>query len=257
MKINLIIGAGQLGSRHLQALIRVDYLQKIFVLDPSKSSLDIAKKRAAEIITDTEIVYVDDWEKIPLILDLVIVATNADVRFEICNHLFGCFDVKYAILEKVLFQDISSFEKIEELIVEKKIKVWVNHPRREWIVYRDLKESFLIDDRLISFEFFGSNWGLASNSLHLIDLCSYLSSSEVSEIDSEFVDNVLLESKRSGFIEFSGIISGTLNNGVDFFLNAFKSEKIECIFDIKDISYMGFVDVLKNIFSIKKKINFA
>ena len=34
-----------------------------------------------------------------------------------------------------------------------------------------------------------------------------------------------------------------------------KLEKIDCIFDIKDIAYMGFVDVLKNIFSIKRKIN--
>jgi lipid-A-disaccharide synthase len=34
-----------------------------------------------------------------------------------------------------------------------------------------------------------------------------------------------------------------------------KSEKINCIFDIKDIAYMGFIDVLKNIFSIKAKIN--
>jgi lipid-A-disaccharide synthase len=34
-----------------------------------------------------------------------------------------------------------------------------------------------------------------------------------------------------------------------------KSEKIDCIFDIKDIAYMGFTDVLKNLFSIKEKIN--
>ena len=34
-----------------------------------------------------------------------------------------------------------------------------------------------------------------------------------------------------------------------------KLEKIDCIFDIKDIAYMGFIDVLKNIFSIKAKIN--
>ena len=30
-----------------------------------------------------------------------------------------------------------------------------------------------------------------------------------------------------------------------------KLEKIDCIFDIKDIAYMGFTDVLKNLFSIK------
>ena len=34
-----------------------------------------------------------------------------------------------------------------------------------------------------------------------------------------------------------------------------KSEKVNCIFDIKDIAYMGLIDVLKNLFSIKKKIN--
>ena len=34
-----------------------------------------------------------------------------------------------------------------------------------------------------------------------------------------------------------------------------KLEKIDCIFDIKDIAYLGFTDVLKNLFSIKEKIN--
>ena len=35
-----------------------------------------------------------------------------------------------------------------------------------------------------------------------------------------------------------------------------KLEKIDCIFDIKDIAYMGFIDVLKNLFSIKKKLTY-
>ena len=34
-----------------------------------------------------------------------------------------------------------------------------------------------------------------------------------------------------------------------------KSEKIDCIFDIKEIAYMGFIDVLKNLFALKKKID--
>ena len=36
-----------------------------------------------------------------------------------------------------------------------------------------------------------------------------------------------------------------------------KSEKIDCVFDIKEIAYMGFIDVLKNLFAIKKKIDLA
>jgi lipid-A-disaccharide synthase len=39
--------------------------------------------------------------------------------------------------------------------------------------------------------------------------------------------------------------------------NHLKSEKINCIFDIKDIAFMGIIDVLKNLFVIKKKINFT
>lgn len=34
-----------------------------------------------------------------------------------------------------------------------------------------------------------------------------------------------------------------------------KSQNIDCIFDIKDIAYMGLIDVLRNLFSIKEKIN--
>jgi lipid-A-disaccharide synthase len=34
-----------------------------------------------------------------------------------------------------------------------------------------------------------------------------------------------------------------------------KSEKIDCIFDINQIAFMGFIDVIKNLFSIKEKIN--
>ena len=41
MKINVVIGAGQLGSRHLQGLLRLTIKQKIFVLEPSEVSLEL------------------------------------------------------------------------------------------------------------------------------------------------------------------------------------------------------------------------
>jgi lipid-A-disaccharide synthase len=34
-----------------------------------------------------------------------------------------------------------------------------------------------------------------------------------------------------------------------------KSQEVDCIFDIKDIAFMGLIDVLKNLFSIREKIN--
>ena len=44
MKISLIIGAGQLGSRHLQGLLKLTQEQVVYVLDPSNDSLSIAKQ---------------------------------------------------------------------------------------------------------------------------------------------------------------------------------------------------------------------
>ena len=36
-----------------------------------------------------------------------------------------------------------------------------------------------------------------------------------------------------------------------------KSQRVNCIFDIKDIAFMGIIDVLKNVISIKNKIDFT
>ena len=47
----LLIGAGQLGSRHLQGLLKFQKKQFIYVLDRSEDSLTVAKKRAAEILS--------------------------------------------------------------------------------------------------------------------------------------------------------------------------------------------------------------
>ena len=41
----VIIGAGNIGSRHLQALKAVKIPLEIFVIDPSQASLDLSKER--------------------------------------------------------------------------------------------------------------------------------------------------------------------------------------------------------------------
>ena len=44
-----IIGGGNIGSRHLQAVARIDKPLNIFVVDPSVSSRDLAVERFHEI----------------------------------------------------------------------------------------------------------------------------------------------------------------------------------------------------------------
>jgi predicted dehydrogenase len=52
MKSIVIIGAGQLGSRHLQALRLIDEPIRIQVVDPSHESLKVAEERFNQVKKD-------------------------------------------------------------------------------------------------------------------------------------------------------------------------------------------------------------
>jgi hypothetical protein len=213
MMQNLIIGAGQLGSRHLQGMLKFNRCkQVIYVVDPSAEALDISRFRAKEIEHNQQIYFQQHWENIPKNLDLVIIATNADVREQIINQLFMVSEVNYLILEKVLFTDLMAYKRVSELLKTKSVKTWVNHPRRMSDSYLKLKQ--LIGHNSIgTYQVTGSNWGLGCNGLHFVDLFEFLSGSKIKNMDAEWIDSEILNSKRIGFVEFTGTIKGKLANG--------------------------------------------
>jgi hypothetical protein len=219
----LIIGAGQLGSRHMQGVLRSINNINLYVLDPSEESLILAEQRAKEIHHNHTIHYLKNWDLIPKFFDIVIVSTNSNIREKVVYKLLTEYEVKYLILEKVLFQEIDSFRRIAKLIESCKVKVWVNHPRRLYNSYN----KFINDNNLNLIKVYsvvGCEWGLACNGLHFLDLISYMSNSEIVEIDTSLLDNKIKQSKRNGFIEFSGTISGKLSNGSIFYISSFDGE---------------------------------
>lgn len=224
MKVNLIIGAGQLGSRHLQALLRLNLEQQIYVLDPSVASLTIAKARASEIVNPYTIHFITDWEDLPIAFDLVIIATGANVRSKIVKQLLTNYVVENLVLEKVLFQDLASYEEIRLLLLEKGTPTWVNHPRRIFSHYQAIKNTIAETNEAISFNVVGGNWGLACNALHFIDLFAFLSGSTVKDLNFDWIDNVIHESKRAGNIEFTGTINGIFENKDIFSITALTGE---------------------------------
>ncbi|WP_445750226.1 Gfo/Idh/MocA family oxidoreductase [Polaribacter sp.] len=224
MKINVIIGAGQLGSRHLQGLLRLTMKQKIFVLDPSEVSLEVSKTRANEIPSEHEIIFSKDWEVLPQKLDLVIIATGANVRAMLVEKLLPKYKVKYLVLEKVLFQDLKSYDRIGNLLKQTNTATWVNHPRRMAEHYNAIKAIVAKSGEKIVFNAVGSNWGLACNALHLIDLCAFIGNSSVDQLDLDWIENIVHESKRANNIEFTGTLKGTLENQSNFSISALDGE---------------------------------
>ncbi|MDA7855552.1 Gfo/Idh/MocA family oxidoreductase [Cyclobacteriaceae bacterium] len=232
MITNLIIGAGQLGSRHLQGLLKFNMEQVIYVLDPSENSLNISKERAQDVENKHNLIFINDWDKIPSEFDLVIIATGANVRSKVVMKLLTNFKVKNLILEKVLFQDLSSYSEIANIIKETSTSTWVNHARRMFDHYQKIKSIIAQNEERVSLQVYGGNWGLACNGLHFIDLVCFLSNSEIEKIDFDGVEEVI-DSKRFNNIEFTGSIKGKLKNRSDFSIFSLSGHSADitvCIF---------------------------
>jgi len=225
MKIQIIlIGAGQLGSRHLQGLLKLTDIElTIYVVDPSVESQTIAKQRAEEITHSHATHYISDFNTLPNFFDIAIIATNANIREKITIELLTNFQIKYLILEKVLFQNLNAYSVIDSLIEKQNVLTWVNHPRRMFNSYIELKQK-LKKASPKTYQITGGNWGLGCNGLHFIDLLLFLSDSTLQSIDAEWVDNEVLESKRQGFVEFTGTIKGRLNDESIFQITSIKGD---------------------------------
>lgn len=257
MKI-LLIGAGQLGSRHLQGLLKLKEKQTIFVLDPSAQSLTLAKQRSEEIDHKHEVRYVEEWDSLPSELDLTIIATNSNIREQLTTQLLEGFSVRYLILEKVLFQQIGSYERIGKLIKRKNVKVWVNHPRRMFDHYRDIQQTIQASNEPIIFNLVGGNWGLGCNGLHFIDFFTYLTKSEIEEIDTDWLDNIIYDSKRQGYIEFTGTLKGRTKNNDYFTICSFQGETSPVTMTISSTSNRWLIQegASSRIFYLSKDDNF-
>lgn len=215
MKKIALIGAGQIGSRHLQALGKIDIPISIEVVNPNTGALLMAEKRFEEVPFNTNISSISYFEELNELspqIDLCIIATKADVRADVIKELSGHKRIRYLILEKVLFQNIEDFELVSELLKFAEIRTWVNCPRRSYPIYKWVKGFFPPGEK-ISICVEAQDMGLCCNSIHFIDLLSFITGLTDIEIDITGIEKTVFESKRNGFIEFYGILQGAQSNG--------------------------------------------
>lgn len=209
-----IIGAGQLGSRHLQGLKKAQIPMNIYVLDASEESLAICEQRYNEIAENElveTVLFTTQWETLPDNIDIAIVATGSKPRCAIIHELVEKHHCRQLILEKFLFPKMSQYDEISQLFQKYEVKAWVNCTRRYFSCYQQLR-ALLINDGPMQFVFEGKNWGLCCNSIHFIDLFSFLGGIDRIQFDCSGIDPILYESKRHGYIEMTGTINGVTDN---------------------------------------------
>ena len=230
-----VIGAGQIGSRHLQGLAQIDFSAELAVVDPSEKSLARARDRFEEMPHNemvSDIRFLESIQSLPEHLDLAVVATTSNVRKEIVIELLQCCSVENLLLEKVVFQSERDFLEIGELLDKYEISAWVNCVRRVTPAYHAIKE-LLVDSGIASFNFtFGDAFGLGSNAVHFLDCMAFLCDCDEYGISENKLNNEIISSKRSGFVEFSGSFAGKFDNNISFEVNALKDSDESTIFEI-------------------------
>jgi predicted dehydrogenase len=238
----LIIGAGQLGSRHLQGVLQSKNGLHVTVVDPSLESLGVAEARANEMKKGVDETVVNYSQKIPKgdVIDVCIIATTANIRYRVTKELLSNNSVKHIVFEKVLFQKAEEYKRVKELLNLGGSQGWINCPRRLYPTYKHLKE-LLSQEASVDMEVSGSGWGLACNSVHFLDLYAYLTNQTEYKITENNLDRKVISSKRKGFYEVTGEFQAESKKG-NINLRCTDSELIELQVLLSSPKYKILVD---------------
>ena len=219
MKKVLLIGAGNLGKRHLQSLRASAFDLRIVVVDPSSSSRDAAAdayRSVDNIGGDKQLEFASNLDELTFEPDVAIIATPATGRLQLLQKSIE-LGADYVVLEKVAFNSERDILDAKSLVAASNAKVWVNCPRRLNRSYQKLRAE-LAGEPLNAFRVSGANYGLACNFIHFADLFAFLSGETDYSLDLSGVES-MQQSKRSSYVEFSGRIKGRSDDGGSIDLN--------------------------------------
>jgi hypothetical protein len=207
-----IIGAGQLGSRHLQALHTVKTPLRIEVIDPAKASLAVAQERY-ESLGKNDKHQIGFFHKTVDMepTDIAIIATSSNVRRKVLEELLSVSSIKFAILEKLLFDVREDYAAVGGMLDQSSTRAWVNCPMRVMPVYEKIRAN--LQGMPISYRVTGSQFGLVTNAIHYIDHVSHLTGCAEYELETGGLDRTPIISKRAGFLEFNGTLVARFADG--------------------------------------------
>lgn len=204
-----IVGCGQIGSRHLQALANLEEEATIYLVDSFPASLSVAHERFGEVWDESKnsmihLKKMDRIESIDKKIDVAIISSNSAERARLTEDIINHASPKYLILEKFLFQRGSEYDVVKAVIEKNRVKAYVN----QWISSNYMFcriAQWLGDIDHLVMKVSGNNWGLSCNSVHFIDYFDMLTGRGNLKINESLLEGIT-ESKRPGYYEFNGSI---------------------------------------------------
>lgn len=209
----LLVGCGIIGSRHLQAIAKLEEKTEIDVVEPKDDAIKQGKNFLKEVSSTVEHNYhwYGNLNEVTEISDLAIIATRATGRINLINQLLEKGHSRFFI-EKMVCQSKNEYEEILSNMNKHKAKGWVDTGRRYFSSYQKLKKIFE-DDKIINMSVFAGYAGLGRDAIHFIDLFSWFCKNSQIKLDGKNLLNDIYSSPRGDdFVEFAGTITGSCND---------------------------------------------
>jgi len=222
----ILVGCGNIGSRHLQAIAKLSYEIKVDIVEPNEDAQNLAKSRLDEISfnkKDHKFFWHKSINELTDTGDITIVTTHSVGRTDLILKLLEKGNKRF-LIEKMVCQSVNEYNHLLEQMQKYEAKGWVNTNYRYFKGYQNIK-NILNNQNIINLSVFtNSKNGMATNSIHFLDLFSWFVGDSKIKLNGELLSNEILENKRGkDFVEFSGIVSGSTKNG-NFFSMTFKPE---------------------------------
>ena len=218
----LIVGCGQLGSRHLQAVASLPEVKEIEVVDPRPEGLEMGRQRLAETSQSRfpdSVRWLSSLEEASEDGDLCIVATQAEGRCALVRDIIDALGYSSFLMEKIVGQSVSEIDQLLDYSRDRGVCSWVNFQTRSYPFHKMVKQRLHPGDPVI-FSAVGGNHGLATNGVHNADLFAFYAGADCIKSAGASVDPVLHPSKRGeSLFELSGTLSGYSENGSHFTLS--------------------------------------
>ena len=215
----LIVGCGQLGSRHLQAVAPLPEVVEVEIVDPRPESLSLGRDRVSEVLgcgASTKFRWLSSLEEASQGGDLCIVATLAKGRCQLVRDVANTLGYSSFLLEKIVGQSTAEIESLLEFSKARALSVWVNCQTRAFPFHERVKRR-LDPQEPIVLSVVGGNHGLATNGVHHADLFAFYDQATSIKSSGSSVDPVLHPSKRGdSLFDLSGALNGHSDKGSRF-----------------------------------------
>lgn len=210
----VVIGCGNLGSRHAESLSKHQEVTSITLVDPSYEGLI----KSTAIVRDTgfngAVLALTDIAELSGEYSLAVVSTSSTERAESLQLLMRYANPEAILLEKLLSPNSEELVKIKELVHGSQSKFWVNCPMPYFSHYKEIWDILQtqLESSQLTYKVSAGNLGLISNSIHYLDHFSHLTGREVINV-SLSPNAEVIPSKRNGYSEVLGSMTAQTIKG--------------------------------------------